>query len=1099
MLYIISVFAFSVCGIEFNATGTREINIDQRVLRYVDGYCDALKDYNDSGKMNGITMNSRSFEDLKITAFAARLQESQVRFDLYAEMFAVGSPEIEVGALDAQWVESVKDYLYDLDKLVPTPNIREKWKQYDTSGRLVGIPVIPNQITMYYRKDLFDKYGRTWKHDTWENFEETLLYIQEKEREDRRSRGLSDDFWGFTIPTDKSANRMTYMLVSLLSGHDGGGIVDSTGKVTINNPRAIEAINRWASWFKDGPKQMTSKECFGQSTSGATRFFLADKSAAIIVWSSDHSEKMNKKMAENSSWVIRSAPIPGPNAAGCSGHWSAVLSIHTREKEVALDWLKLHADNSHRLRLVGREPVDQRVITDKTLWAEYCVSNPVICKSYEEYPEFWSRLSHRPAAGCGTLYPQCASLIYKHMYTVFTLGITGDVAAKGLEEDLNLLLGHIEASALNKKTGEWKTGSRIALMIVASFCAVVLVILIVIVKKQSSKMRTAGISIPVSVMLTLVATAALGTVLGIVISDMDSNTRSISEDLAKQVRVQSLRTVQAALLGIIDGLIGSTSRKTIADFSIAKMKTDLGQMSLDRRNLVLLIDRNFPNTVLVTSDRVKQQDRVGVLDPENQHLLHPWTSSILNLYSGWREDIFDETATTKITSAGEKLHVNMLSVDYVSRTGERDMSFLVVYITPEAVILEEAVESREVSVNYALLLSITAVVVIIGCTILITSPIARLAIDMEYVQHMELNHLNTVSSSLTEIQSLLIGFKSMCAMLTEYKAFLPKSVFVDEMDSSDSVSAPSTDAGSARLSSSLSNAKIRARPLLTEVNKTKDATGTLMVFKLHEAEKLMSRSDAAATVGCIVQSLETQSITYKGTLHPLNTISPSEFTMSWGYASTDCDAALKAAKCAIALKENSPAPVGCFFSVSIATAKAKVGNLGTTATRGFGVTGAVCHLIRQVVAVGNSLSKYATCILAEEGACERLAVFTKVPVEIVLDTNNTKKIIKELRSMVKVDGDEWMYQLQQCEDKGLVSPLIPSFVLLASDKLSEAVELLQSSDDKDHVVAFVLENLRNRIAMGAKSYEACCGMVPCSLGGRLENNSIGGDLEEELA
>eukprot|EP01060_Flectonema_neradi_P037250 TRINITY_DN744_c0_g1_i1.p1 TRINITY_DN744_c0_g1~~TRINITY_DN744_c0_g1_i1.p1 ORF type:complete len:1111 (+),score=183.83 TRINITY_DN744_c0_g1_i1:73-3333(+) len=1061
------------CGINFSAPGTRELNLDTSLVSNMDRFCDALSTSKTHGRLRDITLYEKSNEDLRLQ-LSTRLGESQVTFDLYAEMFHTKSTNIELNVLDVQWFESLKDYLVDLTGKINVEHVAEKWLIYDTEGRLLGVPDNPNQITMYYRKDLFDKWGRTWQYDTWENFEETLLYIQEKEREDRRSKGISDDFWGFTIPTDTSANRMTYMLMSLLSGHDGGEIVDRTGKVTINNPNAIRTINRWAGWFKDGPTRLASQECFGQSTGGARRFFLADKSAAIIVWSSGHSRHMNEKMAANSSWVIRSAPIPGPNSAGCSGAWSAGLSVHTREKEAALEVLQMQIDSYPKMANTysGREPFDKRVIANKTLWAEYCHYNPVICKSYEEYPDFWKRLSFRPSAGCGSMYPQCATIIYNNMYKVFTQGVSGADCAKSMEGELNLLLGHIKESDLNKKTGEWETTSRIALLAVAAVGGIILFVLIGIVFKQSSRMRTTNsVSIPISAMLALVATIALCVVLSIVISDMDSNTRSISEDLSGQVRVQSLRTVKATLLGIVDGLYGTTSRKTIMDNSVAKMKTDLGQMGLDRRTLVVLLDRNYPNTVLATSDRRKQKDRVRILEtPED---LHPWTKSILTLTDNWMIDTFEATNTVEISSGGEKVYVNMLSVDYYGEESDRELGFLIAYFTPEVVIMEEADQSREASLNYAILMSISAIVLIIACTVLITAPLATLAIDMEYVRNMEMESVsNGGGSALMEIQSLLTGFKCMCDMLVEYKAYLPKSVFIESDSASQEATSATEGDGRSSVSktthththtaSMMEKRGVAQKANMMEVNKTKDVNGAFMVFRIQDAEKMMCDADAANKVANIIQIVEECATAFRGTMHPMSTRSPSEVCMSWGYVSADCDATVKAAKCAFALRSKNPYSGGN-VSFCIASGKSKVGNLGTASTRGFGVLGQTSFKLHLMMPIGNALAAYASCIIVDDKANERLSDFMKVPIDRIADHTGKKlTIVRELKGMAEVENEEWMYQLQSTGGAEGCT-LVSCFDLIVNNQITEAITLLEAPGATDDYSAkYVLECLRSR-------------------------------------
>eukprot|EP01060_Flectonema_neradi_P030680 TRINITY_DN4504_c4_g1_i1.p1 TRINITY_DN4504_c4_g1~~TRINITY_DN4504_c4_g1_i1.p1 ORF type:complete len:1161 (+),score=250.80 TRINITY_DN4504_c4_g1_i1:63-3485(+) len=1098
-----------ICGVDFAESGSKELNI-QDIRSDLELFCDGVTDFNNNIHDKDVRVRFSTDDDVKGEA----LTLSEVKFDLYAEMLASESTTIELPKLDTQWVEGVKEHLVDLSDPslnINVDNIFDIWRKKDMEGRLVGIPIQPNRITMYYRKDLFDKYGHTWNHDSWEVFETTLLDIQTKERADRLSKGLDDDFWGFTIPTDDSTNRMMYMLVSLLSGHDGGGVVEDDGTVSINNPNAVKTIARWASWFSPASQyNIVSPECFGQSTSGATNFFTAGKSAAIIVWTSGHSQKMNNKMKEDPSFVIRTAPIPGSNAAGCSGDWSLAVSRYAREKEEAYNWVRMLVSNSMNMSNGGRiEPIDKRVREDPTMWAKYCELNPVLCIGFEEYPTWWSKLSHRPARGCGTLYSSCANAVYQHMYSVFQHGVDPAAAAASIERDLNIVLGHWEPSSLTSSKSSWETTERITLVVVAGVGFVLLSVMFIYNAHRSRYMRRpSNFSAPVCVVFAIFLSAALAGVMSAVIADSHNTSKSLSDKLAEQIRMQSLRSVQYSIQGTIDSLVGSTSRKAISDLAVAKMKSDFGKMGLDPRTIVLLIDRNYPFNILVSSDKRRQPERISVVVENGTYShLYPWTAELLTAIPSWQTQVIDG-----MHLENNGVHSNLLSVDYSSSQGSRDISYLLCYMTPAAVIQEEADESMERSLNFAITLSIVTVILVVGMTIVFTAPLINLATDMEYVRLFEMEKVSSISASkfsfMTEIASMLLGFEHMCEMLTEYKAYLPKTVFADsDTDIEESVVngrggasshiLTTRSSRSQRSETSVSqntttnnhgaiNGRQNARNGV-EIGKLRTARGACLIFQLKNGNSSLARSEQPhEVVKTLLSIMEEAATRQKGVLHTLSARSPTEFMISWGIIGPDVSCCYKAARTAIRLRDaigvsNLQLPEmtsasKAQFSISLSGSRCKAGNMGTTYTRAFGMTGEMCDSLSVLKAVGDDFASISNVILIDQQGAESLHDFDMRAVEIIKVGQSVVLVKQLLSESTAREAGEWMYQIQTAPSR--TTPLDKCFQdLLAGAEIGDVVEQLANDlsegSQHDDLLLRIAERLTHRSKRAAlfQSYQ----------------------------
>ncbi|KAJ9438959.1 hypothetical protein DIPPA_34627 [Diplonema papillatum] len=160
--------------------------------------------------------------------------------------------------------------------------------------------------------------------------------------------------------------------------------------------------------------------------------------------------------------------------------------------------------------------------------------------------------------------------------------------------------------------------------------------------------------------------------------------------------------------------------------------------------------------------------------------------------SEWVQDVLDVLGSDWDTRAipledftvdvgGERVDVNMRSV-YVSEdittTVTRTVRYLFIQMYPYAVTMEEADKTVAETVDLSVILSIVGITVVLVVISFLMLPLVRLALDMEKVRLLDLDELDlTQGSRLTEIASLLLGFQSMCQMLTEYKAFMPKTLF----------------------------------------------------------------------------------------------------------------------------------------------------------------------------------------------------------------------------------------------------------------------------------------------------------------------------------
>ena len=124
---------------------------------------------------------------------ASSTSDRLAKSELY---LAARSPEVDVYQIDVIWPGILADDLLDLSQYIAKSQIDEYFPaivRNDTvKGRLVGLPYFSDAGLLYYRTDLFAKYGISGPPQTWDDLEAEANEIQAGER-GAGNRAL----WGF--------------------------------------------------------------------------------------------------------------------------------------------------------------------------------------------------------------------------------------------------------------------------------------------------------------------------------------------------------------------------------------------------------------------------------------------------------------------------------------------------------------------------------------------------------------------------------------------------------------------------------------------------------------------------------------------------------------------------------------------------------------------------------------------------------------------------------------------------------------------------------------------------------------------------------------
>src|SRR5215470_7083153 len=167
------------------------------------------------------------------------------RIALYLQMMAAESPDVDVFQIDVIWPGLLASHLVDLTPYLPQglkeqhfPTIIDN----DTvDGHLVAMPWFVDAGLLYYRKDLLEKHGASVP-DQWTDLAATAQKIQDAEHKAGNQR-----LWGFVFQ-GRAYEGLTVDALEWIASSGGGTIVDASGKITVNNPQAVAALDLAAGW-----------------------------------------------------------------------------------------------------------------------------------------------------------------------------------------------------------------------------------------------------------------------------------------------------------------------------------------------------------------------------------------------------------------------------------------------------------------------------------------------------------------------------------------------------------------------------------------------------------------------------------------------------------------------------------------------------------------------------------------------------------------------------------------------------------------------------------------------------------------------------------
>lgn len=352
----------------------------------------------------------------------------------------------DVYALDVIWPGILADYLIDLKPYVPAQEVAAHLQNLiannTVDGRLIALPYHIDTGLLYYRPDLLRRYGYSGPPQTWAELERMATRIQAGER----ARG-NKNFWGF-LWEGAPSEALTCNALEWQASEGGGAIVDH-GKITVNNPKNIQAWNRAAHWIGS----ISPPGVIAYQEWDALNIWSAGEAAFMRGWTGWLGPYIGVRSDSPSANAFNFdvAPLPGGpggRAGILGGHSYGVsrYSLHRQAAVMLVRYLTRRDIELKRLQTYSGVPTIPDLYQDPGVLA----ATPYLPALQKEYKKGFAL---RPSTDTGKKYSEVSKAYFESVHAVLTGESTAAKATADLEAELIRITG-LKAGAPSEEAHE---------------------------------------------------------------------------------------------------------------------------------------------------------------------------------------------------------------------------------------------------------------------------------------------------------------------------------------------------------------------------------------------------------------------------------------------------------------------------------------------------------------------------------------------------------------------------------------------------------------------------------------------------------------------
>jgi trehalose/maltose transport system substrate-binding protein len=350
------------------------------------------------------------------------------RLELYRRYLGAHSSTPDVYYIDVVWPAVLADETVDLNQYLA----KEAGDQLETqlrndtlNGRLTSMPFNTELGVLYYRADLLHKYGYRNPPATWDELEKMAARIQAGERADGNK-----DFWGY-VWQGAAYEGLTCNALEWQVSYGGGNLIEPNGSITVNNPRAIEAMQRARRWI--GTISPPSVVAFKEQDS--RNLFHAGDAAFERDWL----WRQFSQESPASDAMIAIALLPGGRARRAStlGGQSLAISKYSKHPREAAELVRYLTSHDEQLTLWKKHAM---LPTRREFYAssEYLQDRPGIAQLWKE---LGSVTVARPSTISGSHYDEVSKAYFSSVHSILTGEKDASKTISELETKLESITG----------------------------------------------------------------------------------------------------------------------------------------------------------------------------------------------------------------------------------------------------------------------------------------------------------------------------------------------------------------------------------------------------------------------------------------------------------------------------------------------------------------------------------------------------------------------------------------------------------------------------------------------------------------------------------
>jgi trehalose/maltose transport system substrate-binding protein len=260
--------------------------------------------------------------------FTQRPSDSTEALALFQRFFQGQSSDIDAMSIDVVWPGVLAPHLLDFSQ-----KLGDEAKNHypgiiannTVGGKLVAMPYFSDFGMLYYRTDLLQKYSLGGPPKTWDELQQQAAKIVDGEK------AANPNFAGFVFQ-GKAYEGLTCDALEWIASSGGGTIVDSSGKVTVNNPQAAAILNTVKGWIGNiVPRGVTS---YGEEEARTT--FGGGNAAFMRNWPYAYAPSQAADSAIRGKFDIAPLPAqPGGKSSGTIGGWGMAVSKYSKVPDAA--------------------------------------------------------------------------------------------------------------------------------------------------------------------------------------------------------------------------------------------------------------------------------------------------------------------------------------------------------------------------------------------------------------------------------------------------------------------------------------------------------------------------------------------------------------------------------------------------------------------------------------------------------------------------------------------------------------------------------------------------------------------------------------------